>query len=330
MSRTKRMFVVMGSVFALLVLSVGVPQAIASSYPEKPITVFQGFKAGGGSDVLAQVTQPILEKLLGKSFVNQYIPGATGAIAWTRLTKSTKKDGYTIAIINTPMLYTNYIMNPEIKYNIRELEPLANVVTDPGVMVVGKDSPYKTAQEFFAAAKASPGKLTVGNSGVGGDDFFSTLLLQKTSGMKFQPIPFQGDGPSWQAAMGGKIDASFNNLGTCYPQIKAGNLRVLAIFADKRNVAIPKVPTLKELGYDLINGSSRGYGAPKGIPADVKEKLIEAFRKMSKDPAFLKATADRALPVDILLGDDCNKMLLNQEADYRVIWNDVKSQYGKK
>lgn len=329
MSRMNRMFVVLGSVFALLALSVGGFQAIAGSYPEKPITVFQGFKAGGGSDVLAQVTQPTLEKLLGKSFVNQYIPGATGAIAWTRLTKSTKNDGYTIAIINTPMLYTNYIMNPEIKYNIRELEPLANVVTDPGIMVVGKDSPYKTAQEFFAAAKASPGKLTIGNSGVGGDDFFSTLLLQKISGMKFQPIPFEGDGPSWQAAMGGKIDASSNNLGTTYPQIKAGNLRALAIYADKRDAALPDVPTLKELGYDLVNGSSRGYGAPKGIPADVKAKLIEAFREMGNDPAFLKAAADRALAVDILLGDDCNKMLLKQEADYRVIWNDVKSQYSK-
>jgi putative tricarboxylic transport membrane protein len=324
MSRMNRMFVVMGSAFALLALSVGGSQAIAGSYPEKPITVFQGFKAGGGSDVLAQVTQPTLEKLLGKSFVNQYIPGAAGAIAWTRLTKSTKKDGYTIAITNTPMLTTNYIMNPEIKYNLRELEPLANVVTDPGVIVVSKDSPYKTAQEFFAAAKASPGKLTVGNSGVGGDDFFSTLILQKISGLKFQPIPFQGDGPSWQAAMGGKIDASFNNLGTTYPQIKAGNLRVLAIFTVKRNAAIPEVPTLKELGYDMINGSSRGYSAPKGIPADVKAKLIEAFREMGKDPAFLKATADRALVVDLLLGDDYNNLLLKQEIDYKEIWNEVK------
>ena len=150
------------------------------------------------------------------------------------------------------------------------------------------------------------------------------------SGLKFQPIPFEGDGPSWQAAMGGKIDASFNNLGTTYPQIKAGNLRALAIFAEKRDPAIPEVPTLKELGYDLVNGSSRGYGAPKGIPADVKTKLIEAFRKMSTDPTFLKAAADRALAVDILLGDDCTKMLLKQEEDYKVIWNEVKSQYGKK
>ena len=174
----------------------------ASDYPTKPITVLQGFKPGGGSDALATLTQPFLEKILGKSFVNQYIPGATGAIAWTQLSKSTRPDGYTVSITNTPMLMTNYIMNPEITYNINELTPIANVVTDPGIIVVGKDSPYKTIQEFLAAVKKSPGMITVGNSGIGGDDFFTTLIFEKASGLKFQMVPFQGDGPSWQAAMG--------------------------------------------------------------------------------------------------------------------------------
>lgn len=330
MSRMNRMLVVLGSAFALLAISVGGHQAIASSYPEKPIAVLQGFQPGGGSDALAQLTQPTLEKLLGKSFVNQYIPGATGAIAWTRLAKATKNDGYTISITNTPMLTTNYIMNPDIKYNVNELDPIANVVTDPGIIVVGKDSPYKTVQEFFAAAKAAPGKLTVGNSGVGGDDFFTVLMLQKASGMKFQQIPFEGDGPSWQAALGMKIDASFNNLGITYPQIKAGNLRPLAIFAEKRDPSVPNVPTLKELGYDVVNGSSRGYSAPRGIPAEVKAKLIKAFQDMAKDPAFLKAAADRALVIDMMYGDEYGKFLLKQEKDFKVIWDEVKSEYGKK
>ncbi len=131
----------------------------------------QGFKPGGGSDALAQLTQPFLEEPLGTTFVNQYIPGATGAIAWTKLAKTTRNDGYTISVTNTPMLMTNYIMNKEISYNISELTPIANVVTDPGIVVVSKDSPFKTAQEFFDAARKNPGKITVGNSGIGGDDF---------------------------------------------------------------------------------------------------------------------------------------------------------------
>jgi len=319
---------VLGVLVVLACVMVG--GAAFASYPAKQITVLQGFKPGGGSDTLAQLTQPYLEKVIGQSFINQYIPGATGAIAWTQLAKTSKKDGYTISITNTPMLQTNYIMNPEITYNITELEPLANVITDPGIIVVGKDSPYKTVQDFMNAAKENPGKITVGNSGVGGDDFFTTLIVEKATGLKFQMIPFEGDGPSWQAAMGGKIDASFNNLGITYPQIKAGNLVPLALFAEKRYELLPDVPTLKELGYNVVSGSSRGYSAPKGIPEEAKNALVEAFRKMAEMPEFVKACNDRASIIDMKFGDEYKAMLEEQETIFKGIWEEVKDQYQKK
>jgi tripartite-type tricarboxylate transporter receptor subunit TctC len=305
-------------------------QAAFAAYPTKQITVLQGFRPGGGSDTLAQLTQPYLEKVLGQSFINQYIPGATGAIAWTQLAKTSRKDGYTVSITNTPMLQTNYIMNPEITYNITELEPLANVITDPGIIVVGKDSPLMTVQDFFEAAKANPGKLTIGNSGVGGDDFFTTLIVEKATGLKFQLVPFEGDGPSWQAAMGGKIDASFNNLGITYPQIKAGNLRALALFAEERYELIPDVPTFKELGFDVVAGSSRGYSAPKGIPAEARDTLVDAFRKMAAMPEFVQACKDRASIIDMKYGDEYTKMLQEQEVIFKAIWEEVKEQYQGK
>ena len=319
---------VMGVLVVLACVMVG--GAAFAAYPAKQITVLQGFKPGGGSDTLAQLTQPYLEKVIGQSFINQYIPGATGAIAWTQLAKTSKKDGYTISITNTPMLQTNYIMNPEITYNISELEPLANVVTDPGIIVVGKDSPYKTVQDFLQAVKDNPGKITVGNSGVGGDDFFTTLIVEKATGLKFQMIPFEGDGPSWQAAMGGKIDASFNNLGITYPQIKAGNLVPLALFAEKRYELLPDVPTLKELGFNVVSGSSRGYSAPKGIPEEAKNALVEAFRKMAEMPEFVKACNDRASIIDMKFGDEYKAMLEEQETIFKGIWEEVRDQYQKK
>jgi tripartite-type tricarboxylate transporter receptor subunit TctC len=320
------------SAFLLIVAFVGIIgtgafSAFAADYPNKPINVLQGFQAGGGSDTLAQLTQPYLEKIVGQSFVNQYIPGATGAIAWTQLAKTANKDGYTLSITNTPMLQTNYIMNPEITYNIRELEPLANVITDPGIIVVAKDSPYKTAEDFFKAVKENPGKITVGNSGVGGDDFFTVLILEKQSGMKFQQIPFEGDGPSWQAAMGGKIDASFNNLGITFPQLQAGNLRALALLADKRYEGLPDVPTVKELGYDVVSGSSRGYCAPKGVSPEIREILVNAFKAMAEMPEFKKACDDRASIIDMKFGDDYTQMLTEQEEMFKTIWEEVKSQY---
>lgn len=298
--------------------------------PGNEVVVLQGFKPGGGSDALAQLIQPYLTKELGVNFVNQYLPGATGAIAWTKLAKQTTADGRTISITNTPMLMTNYLMNPTIKYSIEELTPLANIVTDPGVIVVGKDSKYKTIKEFFDAVKANPGRITAGNSGVGGDDYFSTIMIERATGMKFQKVPFEGDGPSWAAALAGKIDASFNNVGITFPQIKAGNLRPLAVFTDKRLPDLPDVPTLKELGINVVAGSSRGYSAPKGMPEKAQKEFAAAVERIAKNPDFQKDAANRAMILDIKTGAEYGRYLQEQEKAFKEIWAEVKPEVEKK
>lgn len=290
------------------------------------VTVLQGFKAGGGSDALAQLTQPFLSKVLGADFVNEYLPGATGAIAWTRLAKQSPADGTVISITNTPMLMTNYIMNDAITYSVDEMTPIANVVTDPGIIVVPADSPYETVEDFLAAAEENPGTVTVGNSGVGGDDFFSTILIEQASGLSFQKVPFQGDGPSATAAMGGKVDASFNNLGNVYGHIKAGSLRALAVFTKERLEMLPDVPTMAEKGIDVVAGSSRGYSAPADIPDDAREQLIAAFESLRDNEEFKKVANDRALNLDIQTGDDYQQMIKDMEAQYEKVWEDVKDQ----
>ena len=220
-------------------------------------------------------------------------------------------------------------MTPAITYKVDELTPIANVISDPGIVVVAADSPFKTFDDFIAAVKANPGKVTVGNSGVGGDDFFTTLIFEKVSGLKVQMVPFEGDGPSWQAAMGKKIDVSFNNIGIVFPQIKADNLRALAIMAEKRYELLPDVPTMKEKGIDVVSGSSRGYSAPADIPEEARQTLIEAFKKMAEMREFKKACADRASIIDMKYGDDYMAMLKKQEKDFTEIWNEVKDQFQK-
>lgn len=316
---------------AAFVAALALPFAAGAQYsPGNEVIVLQGFKPGGGSDALAQLIQPYLTKELGVSFVNQYLPGATGAIAWTKLAKQTTADGRTISITNTPMLMTNYLMNPTIKYSIEELTPLANIVTDPGVIVVSKESKFKTAKEFLDAAKANPGRLTVGNSGVGGDDYFSTIMIERASGLKFQKVPFEGDGPSWAAALANKIDASFNNVGITFPQIKAGNLRALAVFTDKRLPDLPDVPTLKELGINVVAGSSRGYSAPKGMPEKAQKEFIAAVERIAKNPDFLKDAANRAMIIDIKTGAEYGRYLQEQEKAFKEIWEEVKPEAEKK
>lgn len=290
------------------------------------ITVLIGFKAGGGSDAVAQLVQPFLAEELGVDFVNQYLPGATGAIAWTQLAKQTQPDGQTISITNTPMLMTNYIMNEAITYTIEEITPIANIVTDPGIVVVSAESRFASFKDLIDAATANPKTVTVGNSGVGGDDFFTTVLLEQAAGVQFQKVPFQGDGPSWAAAMGGKIDASFNNVGITFPQIREGNLRALAVFAEKRLPELPDVPTVKELGYDVVAGSSRGYSGPAGFPEDARRQLVEGFRRVVENPEFQKAAAAQAMNIDFIPGDDYSAYLTRQETEFRGVWESVKDQ----
>lgn len=317
--------------FALIAASGAATQAVqAEDYAAgDEVTVLMGFKPGGGSDALAQLVQPYLAEEIGVSFVNQYIPGATGAIAWTRLAKQVQPDGETISITNTPMLMTNYIMNDSITYNITEITPIANIVTDPGVAVVAKDSPYKTFEELVEAARNDPGTVTVGNSGVGGDDFFSTIMVERAADVSFQKVPFQGDGPSWTAAMGGKIDASFNNLGITYPQVKEGNLRVLAVFAEERVPELPDTPTLKELGYDVVAGSSRGYSGPADFPAEARDQLVAALKRVVENPDFQKDAKDRAMNIDFKGGDDYTQYLQRQETEFQAIWEEIKDEVQK-
>lgn len=303
--------------------SMGQPADAQAFGQGQEITVMQGFQPGGGSDALAQLVQPFLAEELGVNFVNQYIPGATGAIAWTQLAKQTTPDDNAVSITNTPMLMTNYIMSDAITYTIGEITPLANVVTDPGVMVVAADSPFETFEELIDAARADPGAITIGNSGVGGDDFFSSVMIERAADIAFQKVPFQGDGPSWQAALGGQIDASDNNLGITFPQIEAGNLRVLAVFSEERIPQIPDVPTLRELGYDVVAGSSRGYSGPAGTPDEAIAEFDAAMQRVIENPAFQEAAAARAFNIDYMDSVTYGAFLSEQEVAFREIWDEI-------
>ena len=312
---------------SLLTAVTAAPLAAHADYSvTDEIRVLQGFQAGGGSDALAQLAHPYLREILGVNFINEYIPGATGAIAWTRLAHQSPKDGAVISITNTPMLMTNYIINDSITYNIDQLTPIANVVTDPGVIVVHPDSPYQTVEDLFAAAKETPGRITIGNSGVGGDDYFSTIMVEKATGLSFEKIPFAGDGPSATAAMGGQIDASFNNVGIVYGHLQADSLRPLAVFAEERLPMLPDVPTLKEIGYDVVNGSSRGYSAPAGIPDQARDELIAAFEELATHEEFLQRAEERAFYIDIVTGDDYMDMMKTMEETFTGIWSEMDEE----
>ena len=185
----------------------------AAKYPAKAVTVIHGFKPGGGSDQLAQVTQPFLEKVLKQRFVNVYKPGADGAIAWKEVGKDTKPDGYTLTTCLTPKTQLNSMVNANAGYSMADFEPIANMIFDPGILVVGMDSKFKTLQDLIDAAKKAPGQIKLSHSGNGGDDWYNGLMIAKLAGVSFNLVPFDGDAPAWQAAAGGHVDVCTTNVG---------------------------------------------------------------------------------------------------------------------
>ena len=192
-------------------------QAGRVDYPRRPINVLIGFAPGGGSDVMLSMVRPLLERSLKTTLVPVYKPGSGSDIALTEVAHA-KPDGYTTVISCTPQIPINPVVR-ETQYKLSDLVFVANVVTDPGILVVRAASPYKTLAEFIKGVQGKPGKVSVGVSSAPGDDWFAMHMFEGIAQIKFNIVPFPGDRPSWQAALAGHVEASAINLGIVYPTI---------------------------------------------------------------------------------------------------------------
>ena len=294
--------VIAKSTFAgAMLMAVGTGAALAE-YPEKPIEVIVGYSAGGGTDVMARTTMPFIEKYLGNgaSIVVKNMPGASGQIGVTKAATS-NPDGYTLGTFNLPGMMARTI-DRKADYSADSFTYLANVVNDPNVIVTSKGTGLDTLEKLIAKAKAEPGAVTVGMSSLGGDDHFALIKLQNLTKAEFTIVPFKGSAPARTAVMGGHVIMGIFNVSEV-AKFK-GELNILGVAQAERSEFAPNVPTFKEQGLDLINGSMRGVIAPKGLPKDVEAKLINAFKQAAKDPEFLKAMKATANPVEMVTGDD--------------------------
>ena len=278
----------------------GAAGPIWAEYPDKPIEVLVGYSAGGGTDVMARTVAPFLEKYLGNgaSVVIKNIPGASGQIAVTK-TADSAPDGYTLGTYNLPGMMAR-TLDRKADYSADSFTFLANVVNDPNVIVTSKQSGLDTLDKLVAAAKKDPGSITVGMSSLGGDDHFALIKFEKLTDTDFTIVPFKGSAPARTALMGGHVAMGILNISEV-AKFK-DQLNVLGVAQAERSDFAPNIPTFKEQGVDLENGSMRGFVAPAGLPDDVRAKLIDAFTKLKSDPDFAKAMKATANPVDIVTG----------------------------
>ena len=292
-----------GALAGAMILAAG---AALAEYPEKPIEVIVGYSAGGGTDVMARTAAPFIEKYLGggASLVVKNMPGASGQIGVTEVAGA-KPDGYTIGTFNLPGMMARTI-DREAGYDRESFTYLANVVNDPNVIVTSKGSGLDTMEKLIAAAKEDPGAITVGMSSLGGDDHFALIKLEGLTETEFTIVPFKGSAPARTALMGGHVAMGILNISEVASF--QDELNVLGVATEERSDFAPDLPTFREQGIDLINGSMRGFVAPAGLPEDVVAKLDDAFEQMAGDPEFLKAMADTANPVEVVTGDDFKQL----------------------
>ena len=266
-----------------------------ADYPERPITMIVAFSPGGGTDVAARSLAPFIEKYLDGSITVVNKPGAGGEVGFTAIAQA-EPDGYPIGFLNTPNLITIPIER-DTRYELENIAPIASVVDDPGGFHVRSESEFETLDELIAYAKEHPNAVTFGTTGIGSDDHLAALALQRAAGIELTHVPFPGASAVRAALLGGHISLGVFNMSEAVSFIEEGRVRPLGQMAEERWPVTPDVPTFREQGYDIVQGSIRGIGAPAGVPDEVLQKVASAIEQAINDPEFQQIAADQSLPL---------------------------------
>ena len=276
--------------------------AAQEAFPSRPITMIVPFPPGGVADITGRPTAHVMGRLLKQSVVVQNKGGAGGSVGTAQAARSAP-DGYTIlmALSSISVLpVADRLQGRTPAYELDQFAPIALISADPTVLVVRADGPYKTLKDLVEAAKAKPGTINYGSSGVYGTLHVAMEIFADAAGIKLFHIPYQGGGPAVAALLGGQIDALASGPSAAIGQIKAGKMRALAVWGDKRLASLPDVPSMKELGYDATFYIWSGLFAPAATPAPILMALRDAVRRTAEDPEFKEAMAKVETPIAYL------------------------------
>jgi tripartite-type tricarboxylate transporter receptor subunit TctC len=302
-----------------LVALLGATAALAATaslaaYPDRPIKLIVPWAAGGDTDNIFRPFAPLMQKQIGQPLVIANVGGASGTKG-AKEAKDSPADGYTLYAVHDYIHSTYYAGVADVQYT--DFEPICLISSTASVLTASPKTPWRTWQELLADAKARPGQITVGATLASTSHFFPALI-EKAAGIKFKYVSYEGLAPRMNAILGGHIDLTDANL-TQKGKVEAGELKFLAIATEKRSPELPNIPTLKELGVNVVYDVNRGLIVPKGTPAEAIAKLGAACAAAAKEPAFAEAMKkqgtdvrymDRATYAEWLRkNDDLNKNL---------------------
>ena len=262
--------------------------ALAQACPDKSINYWQAFPAGGESDLSARHQQVVLKKRCPAiETIIQYKPGAGGGLMWAQMNQLAG-DGTHIVGINLPHIVFQPIEG-QVTYKTEDVVPAFWFHYTPDALVVQDASPIRTFQDFVKTAKADPGKISLGGSGLNSANHAAHERMNAAFGVKTTYVPFKGTGDMTTAVVGGHVGGAMSY--SAFAINNKGKVRALAVAMDKRHPLLPDVPTFRELGVDWVDGAYRGIGVPKSTPPEVKKRIADLWMALNNDPEMKELAA---------------------------------------
>jgi tripartite-type tricarboxylate transporter receptor subunit TctC len=306
----RRRFVA-GSAAAAAALAVR-PSGAQDAYPTRPVTFINPFPPGGAVDVVGRPLAAVLEPIVKQPLVIETKAGAAGQVG-AQFAASAKPDGYTLLmhiVSISGFAEVDKLFGRPAKFTRDDFIPIARFIADPMVLVVNDKQPYQTLKEFVDDAKKRPNEIIFSSSGLYGALHLPTALFAKAAGIQMRHLPTAGGGPALTAILGNNSQVLVSSIAAASAQMKAGKLRPLAGFGARRAPALPDVPTMKELGYDVEFYLWVGMFAPKGTPAPIITALRDASKKAAADDKFKQAMTN--------LGQDVAYL---DQAEFKAFWD---------
>ncbi len=303
----RRSFVV-GSAAAAAALATRSTMA-QEPYPTRAITLINPFPPGGAADVVGRPFAAVLEPMIQKPVVIETKAGAAGAVG-AQFAAAAKPDGYTLLVHIVSIsgfAEVDKLFGRQPKFTRDDFIPIARFIADPMVIMTNDQQPYKTLKEFVDDAKKRPNEIIFSSSGLYGALHLPTALFMKAAGIQMRHLPTLGGGPNITALLGNNSQVCASGIAPAMGQIKAGKARALASFGAQRSPALPDVPTLKELGYDVEYYLWVGLFAPKGTPDAIVSTLRGAINKAAHGEQYTTAIGNVGLDLAYLDGPEFGK-----------------------
>lgn len=305
---------------AIAILLAGPAFAAAQGYPVKPVTINNCYPAGGGVDRNLRAIEGPLGKILGQTILPQYRTGAGGTLAMSEM-KSATPDGYTLTICdNGGGIIAPIAQGLDMSAN--DFVPIAQITNTPWILVAHRSQPYKSVQELVAAARAKPGTPKASIADIASSDHFTWLLFARAVKLPltaFRYVPHGGGGPKMRAMLAGEAELDMLLAPLIIDHVKSGVIRPLGVTGTKRVAVFADVPTLRELGVDVVEGLSVVLYAPGKTPKAVVDTLRSAMDKVRADAQFQDVYGK--------MGQDLDSFVPGAafEAPWRAYWDNARS-----